>query len=247
MSTYLEQYREAIRRGEIIAGQELMKEYCVYKHKFPNGKVYIGITSQNPLKRWSGGSGYRNQKLMYAAILKYGWDNIKHEILFDGLTKEEAEQKEKVLIAKYESSNPVYGYNILDGEDVATHQHKMTEEERKKHSLRLKEKYAHEPHHMTGKKLPYSWKEHIRESNIGKHSKEKHHFYGKHLSESHREKLSKNNNVAVVQQSKDGEIISEFFSISEAHRQTGVDIGHICRCCKGGSKTAGGFIWSYVK
>lgn len=32
--------------------------YCVYKHTTPNGKVYIGITSKNPLKRWNNGIGY---------------------------------------------------------------------------------------------------------------------------------------------------------------------------------------------
>ena len=31
--------------------ERVMSEYSVYKHTFPNGKVYIGITKQNPLKR----------------------------------------------------------------------------------------------------------------------------------------------------------------------------------------------------
>ena len=38
-----------------------MREYSVYKHTFPNGKVYIGITKQNPLKRWRNGTGYKGQ------------------------------------------------------------------------------------------------------------------------------------------------------------------------------------------
>ena len=68
--------------------------YCVYKHTFPNGKIYIGVTSINPLRRWENGFGYRKQTVMFRAICKYGWDNIQHEILFDGLAKEEACQKE---------------------------------------------------------------------------------------------------------------------------------------------------------
>lgn len=36
-----------------------MKKYFLYKHTFPNGKVYIGITSRvNPERRWLGGRGY---------------------------------------------------------------------------------------------------------------------------------------------------------------------------------------------
>ena len=46
---------------------------------------------------------------------KYGWDNIKHEVLFENLTKEEAEEKEKELIALYDSSNRNFGYNIEKG------------------------------------------------------------------------------------------------------------------------------------
>ena len=35
----------------------MSSEYSVYKHTFPNGKVYIGITSQPLGKRFNGGSG----------------------------------------------------------------------------------------------------------------------------------------------------------------------------------------------
>lgn len=89
--------------------------YCVYKHTSPNGKCYIGITSNNPLIRWSNGNGYSGQPYFFRAILKYGWDNFKHEILFSDLTKEEACQKEIELIKFHKSNNPNYGYNISTG------------------------------------------------------------------------------------------------------------------------------------
>ena len=69
--------------------------YCVYKHTSPNGKVYIGITSQNPIARWRNGKGYSNNTHFKNAIDKYGWDNFKHEILHSELSKEEAEQNKK--------------------------------------------------------------------------------------------------------------------------------------------------------
>lgn len=92
--------------------------YTVYKHTTPNGKVYIGITRQKPVNRWLNGKGYQKQEYFYNAILKYGWDNIKHEILFEGLTKEEAEEKEVELIKQYKSANRKYGYNIANGGNV---------------------------------------------------------------------------------------------------------------------------------
>lgn len=89
--------------------------YSVYKHTFPNGKVYIGITSLQPEKRWIKGKGYKTQSLIYNAINKYGWSNIKHEILYSELTKKEAEQKEIELILFYKSNDSEFGYNIANG------------------------------------------------------------------------------------------------------------------------------------
>ena len=48
-----------------------MKEnYTVYKHIFPNNKIYIGITSKKPEIRWNKGKGYKACPLMNKAILK---------------------------------------------------------------------------------------------------------------------------------------------------------------------------------
>lgn len=90
--------------------------YILYKHTFPNGKVYIGITGKSVEIRWrSDGSGYRQQRRMWNAIKKYGWSNIKHEVLFTQLTAKEAYEKEKELIAQYKSNNNKYGYNNSAG------------------------------------------------------------------------------------------------------------------------------------
>ena len=59
-----------------------MDNYSVYKHTFPDGKVYIGI-SINPKTRWSRGHGYKTNKIMDKEIKNVGWENITHEILFD--------------------------------------------------------------------------------------------------------------------------------------------------------------------
>lgn len=90
-----------------------LNNFCVYKHIFPNNKVYIGITSVNPIKRWC--NRYKEQPFMHNAILKYGWDNIRHEILFTDLNKNDAEKKEIELIKQFNSNNKNFGYNIANG------------------------------------------------------------------------------------------------------------------------------------
>lgn len=85
--------------------------YCVYLHTFPNGMKYVGITEygDSPNKRWSNGFGYVSNGEMFSAIVKYGWDNIKHEILFSGLTRAEALRIESNTIVEMDLLNN--GYN----------------------------------------------------------------------------------------------------------------------------------------
>ena len=89
--------------------------YTVCKHTTPSGKVYIGITKQKPEQRWDYGNGYRQNKHFYSAILKYGWENIRHEIVANGLTKEQACDLEIELIAEYHATDPRYGCNNSTG------------------------------------------------------------------------------------------------------------------------------------
>lgn len=96
-----------------------MNKYFVYKHTTPSGKVYIGITCQRLSQRWANGKGYKGQRLFANSIKKHGWDNIRHEILFEGLTKEKAEQYEIELIAKYKAAgislNSAMGGGLVRG------------------------------------------------------------------------------------------------------------------------------------
>lgn len=110
------------------------RKYCVYKHTSPSNKVYIGIT-KNLKQRWgANGKHYIKNNHFVRAINKYGWDNFKHEILFNNLTINEAKSKEIELIAYYDSTNPTKGYNISLGGDI------MSESSKKKLSKILKEK-----------------------------------------------------------------------------------------------------------
>lgn len=65
---------------------------------------------------------------------------------------------------------------------------------------------------------------------------------GHPVSEEHRAKLSKK----VLQFTKSGEFIREWPSLREASRQLKINCGHICSCCNGKYKSAGGYVWEYA-
>lgn len=172
--------------------------YTLYKHTTPSNKVYIGITSMKVKKRWCGGRGYRHNPHFYKAILKYGWGNIKHEILLTGLTKEKAEWWEKRLIKKYNSTDQRYGYNLEGGGNL---QKEISENTREKISLALKGKNLGRRNGMWsrtgelnpnfGRKLSKETKERLSKLHSGtgnpvwgrKHTPEEKNLIGKSLRE----------------------------------------------------------------
>ena len=148
--------------------------YCVYMHTTPSNKRYIGITQQTPEKRWQKGHGYDygSNDYFYNAIKKYGWGNIKHEILFDNIEKEDAERLEIDLIAKYKTTNPNYGYNHETG-GMAFEKH--TEEYKQRMSKLQKQIWANSPERRKrmsemakGRVVSEHQKELLRKANLGK-------------------------------------------------------------------------------
>lgn len=211
----------------------MITNYTVYMHISPSNKIYIGITGRDPKLRWGNGLNYKKNKYFYSAIQKYGWDNIEHKILYENLTKKEAEQKEKDLISQYKSNQRRFGYNISLGGDFSTkglHCNlgiKRSEETKEKLSQINKGRFAGEKNPMYGKRGVLSPN------------------YGKHLTEEQRAKLSK----PVYQFDKKGNFIKKWFGIREASKNLNIDSGSISNCCnrKNGCKTAGGYIWSYYR
>lgn len=201
--------------------------YCVYEHLFPNGKRYIGITCREPKKRWKGGYyGYAHNIYMQNAIKKYGWNNIKHSILYNGLTKEEAEKEEIRLIDEYDLTNRKNGYNIEKG---GSSTNRITEETRQK----LREKCSGKNNARYGVEVSQETREKMRKAKLGtKQSKEQ--CYKKMCS------LGKK----VLQMDLQGNPIKVWHSCREAQRI--LDVHNVYRCCNGNQKTAGGFTWKYV-
>lgn len=97
-----------------------MSCYC-YLHIFPNDKIYVGTTQRiKPEIRWQNGSGYKKQPLVWRAIQKYGWENVKHKVI-ECKTPEEMWEMERELIKEYDTTNHDKGYNCsLGGESGST-------------------------------------------------------------------------------------------------------------------------------
>lgn len=106
------------------------KQYCVYQHiNKINGKVYIGMTGLKPNQRWQGGSGYSNQEEFWGDIQKYGWDKgFIHEVLYEDLTKEEAQIKEAEIINEFQLTDPEICYNKTCSQRILKEQIKKEEE-----------------------------------------------------------------------------------------------------------------------
>lgn len=97
--------------------------YSIYCHTSPSGKKYIG-QAKDIKKRWlvnGNGKQYKNCKVFYSAIKKYGWENFEHEIIASNLTKKEADNFEKLLIEKLDTQNREKGYNRADGGSGGNH------------------------------------------------------------------------------------------------------------------------------
>lgn len=143
--------------------------YKVYMHRLKkDNRVYIGITKQNLKKRWQRGLGYVHSTNFYNAILKYGWDNFDHIVLFENLSKEEAEQKEMELIKLYKSNDERYGFNMTNGGFHPI----MTEEQKRKISNTEKgKKVAQETKEKLSKNIKKYYEINGTTENMKKHYK----------------------------------------------------------------------------
>jgi group I intron endonuclease len=233
---------EELQKEEIVEKTEEERTYCVYMHtNKTNGKVYVGITSKKPEKRWGkNGCEYdkKTQRAFAGAIEKYGWDGFIHDVLFDNLTKSKAIQKEIELISLYKANvcrwgKEAMGYNMTDGGEGHSG-HKHSEETRKKMSQSAKKRCTDE------------WRRQLGEFMRGRWVGDKSPNYGKPLSEETRKRISEaKKKKAVIQLSLSGDFVAKFESLILAERQTNISHSEIGKCCKGINKSAGGFIWVY--
>lgn len=193
--------------------------YCIYCHtNKTNGKRYIGLTGDKPEERWRNGHAYKGNKYLTSAFQKYGFDGFYHDILIDGLTKEEAEKLEIEYIAKFNSNQREFGYNIQNGGNSTG---RIGEESKIKISNSLKEFYKNNPNPMQGK--------HQSEESNKKNM----------LSQPNRKEV-----VKIDLETK--EILNIYPSVNEAARCNNTTIGAISSCCNGRYGSVHGFLYQFV-
>lgn len=249
------------------------KIWTVYVHIVPknirqvdNDKYYVGITKQEPERRWQNGYGYKGQ-YFYRAIEKYGWENIKHEIVSDNLTESEAKELEKELIKKFNTRDHNCGYNCTDGGDGCIN---LSPEARERVGNAQRGKIVSEE---TRRKLSEShsrviyqfdlngtflreWKGTseiqqelgYKKTNIStcclRKSSQAYGFLWSYDKNDHM--VYKNLRKRPVQQyDTQGNFIKEYESANEAERQTGANSSNIASCCNKKLKSAGGYQWKY--
>lgn len=116
----------------------------IYKIEFPNGKVYIGLTTTSIEQRKEEHN--RNAKRgipyhLYNALRKHNMvDTFELRVIDTADTKEELCEKEIGYIQIYRSFEKEYGYNGTLGGD-GTNGYVFTEEDRKKTSEGMKKYY----------------------------------------------------------------------------------------------------------
>lgn len=126
----------------------------IYKIESPNKKVYIGRANdfnRRMIEHKSNSSKKYGEKYNYAlykAIRKYGWDNMKKEIIFETDDENLLKKLEEEFILAYDSVKK--GYNNMygsDGGDVYTNFPERLERMKKINS----EKFSGEKNPMYGK------------------------------------------------------------------------------------------------
>lgn len=247
--------------------------YTVYKHTTPNNKVYIGITKKKPSDRWASGFGYEHQIYFFRAIVKYGWLNIKHEILYENLTEKEAKEIEIRLIKEYNATDINCGYNIDLGGDL----HKLSKEARNNISKAKKGKTWTERQRLAsieyvqrvGRKkvnkynlngeLIYVFDDYEKAAqDVGVSPKTMQWYLSRRRFPSHWEytysydRYIKPDDKKLVYNAAPVDMydlslnyIRSFESIAEANRFLGVKASHIEAVCRGKRLKCHGYIWRY--
>ena len=242
-----------------------------------NGKCYVGQTVGTLEARWkrhcSDGS---KCPAIHSAIVKYGVNNFRVEVIDTATSQDELNEKEAYWISTLNTISP-NGYNLQNG-GVRT---QLSEESRKKIGLVVKQKYANN-------EVDISWKRKVCQYSVDgsliavwdsiKEASKQLGICDKHIPDACRgrrrtvngfmwryyedtlgepielPKRKKNpkswfdaHRKAIDQFDKNGNFIRRWDSALEIHKALGISTGQISEVCQGKHKTAKGFIWRYAK
>lgn len=210
-----------------------------------NGKAYIG-QSINIEQRWKthiregknyheGGRGYAIHK----AISKYGVENFSFVVL-EECKEEELNDREKYWISQYDSY--YNGYNCTKGGDGATDHFK-----KRVFCYNLNGEYLEE-FESVKEAAEFLGINPMCISNCcsGK-QRASHGFQFSHKKKTMGKTIQTLGSAKRVgQYTKDGELVAEYPSASDAARAMNLTKHSIADCCRGRQKTSAGYIWKYI-
>lgn len=131
-----------------------------------NNKCYIGQSINIERRFEEHKNTNRTSKYLHRAMIKYGIDNFKFEII-EICHKEELSEKEKYWINYYHSISP-YGYNLTDGGDGGNTFRYRTEEQMEETKKKISNAVSGENNGFFGKHHSEKTKEKLKQINIGK-------------------------------------------------------------------------------
>ena len=212
--------------------------YTVYGHRFPNGKMYIGMTKRRLNQRFGkNGANYRRCAAMYRAIQEFGWENVEHFPIICCESKEDAEWYEAFLIYKKKTMDPQYGYNMMPGGKVKGH---LPEESKKRLGEKNKAIWANDPlkRQAAAERMRKRMSDPVYKKRIlDALNKVEPDYVGTYQNRG----LSKK----VVQLDINGNMIKVWDSMSEVQRANIARSALVSSCCHGKAKSAGGYLWEF--
>lgn len=220
------------------------ENYKIYVHIFPNGKLYIGQTRLSLSYRFGkNGNKYKGCKRFYEAIKENGWDNIKHILLFDDLSSEMADIIEIYLIKKYKTYDINYGYNMTLGGKDGVYKKSCSQYDLDGNFI-----YEYSNISIAVEKYGYAIYQNLVGDTLS--------AYGYQWSYDKKEKIDKykqkinginEKRRSVYQYDLSGIFIKSYKSVSEAEKETKIPYYRISSCANNKTKSAGGYMWSYIK
>ena len=230
-----------------------VRKYTVYCHKNKtNGFEYIGMTGRNINRRWGGKKrAYDECTPFRTALDDFGWDGFEHIILYSGLTKEEATERETKLIR--ENIAKGVSYNVRDDNNWLGNLRK-----KKINVYDLDGNHIDACESIHAASVKYNVAEtYAYYCACGKkktiHSKYIFAFAGDDISKrlvdakiDKRRNIPAHNRRKVRMMSMDGEELCVFDSATEASIFVGANVSTLVTCCKGRSRTCKGYKWSYA-
>ena len=231
----------------------MLQSAIVYRYTSPSGKVYIGQTINEKLRKRQHRYARETQSAFHKAIKKYGFDSFKYDVLHRGFSStEELNEFESFMISVHDCLVP-FGYNKATG---GQGKHGVCDTVRVQRSETMKAYYAAHPRSAeTIEKLRQAQlarmsdpakREHLRRLWLGKKRDGSCMTGWKHTPETLAKLLKVARRRPVEQLSLSGELIKTWPSINDAANHVKCAATKITAVCAGRRRSCRGFTWRYT-